>query len=332
MCTPPLIIRADATPQIGTGHVMRCLALAQAAEKVGITVHLVGRVRVPWVQDRLQQENINFIPLSDNVPEHENPTELIEQIRQIKPISQSWVVLDGYHFGLECQKAVREAGYKLLLIDDYAHLPEYSCDILLNQNIGSDRLVYHGDIRQKLLGSKYVLLRREFVEARNVAEQREWSGEVENILISLGGGDFISFLQNIAKQIELPELASCTVRIIAGSMCEDVIQDCFSKCPAKIEVIKRVMDMPSLLLDTDLCISAGGSTCWELCCLGIPFLTVGIAENQTKIIQIFEEQGIAKRMSKKALSPLLDIKKLAQQSKLLLDLKVTGIDISSFPW
>ena len=158
-----LLIRADAAPAMGTGHVMRCLALAQAAKVRGIPVRLVGRVNVRWVRERLRTEGVAFTALEGEVPEKEAPEDLFGQpsdnfSNEVEGVTP-WVVLDGYHFGLDCQKAVRAAGYKLLVIDDYCHLPEYSCDILLNQNIGAEKFAYTGDIGAKLLGPEFALLR-----------------------------------------------------------------------------------------------------------------------------------------------------------------------------
>ena len=289
---PSFLVRADASPQIGTGHVMRCLALAQAAQDMRFAVHMMGRVNVPWVLEKLHSENIPFTRLEGAIPSEESSEYLIKLIQK-SGFSPDWVVMDGYHFTLSCQKAVRAAGYKLLLIDDYNHLPEYSCDILLNQNLGAEEFVYSGDIGTKLLGPKYALLRREFVKARKLAEQRHFSSKPKKLLLTLGGGDFSSHLRLIASALALPELTGCTLRVIQGGMREEDIRHSLAKCPATIEILGRVDDMPALLLDTDLCITAGGSTCWELCALGVPFLALSIAKNQDTVVQGLLAQGIA---------------------------------------
>ena len=286
-----LFIRADASPQTGTGHVMRCLALAQAARERGIPVQIAGRTTVDWVRARLKTEGVNFTELDGLVPKRENPQALLAQIDAIK--KPGWVILDGYHFGLDCQQAARAAGCKLLVIDDYAHLPEYSCDILLNQNIGAEELDYTGDIGQKLPGPKYALLRPEFLAARGQVKEQRLPGKARNILLTLGGGDFYEHLARIASYFAAPELTGCTLRVIAGAMQTEHIRTLFQDCPANVEILTRVDDMPALLLDTDLCVTAGGSTYWELCCLGVPFLTVEVAENQRNIIHKLQESGIA---------------------------------------
>ena len=302
---PSFLVRADASPQMGTGHVMRCLALAQAAQDMGFSVHMMGRVNLPWVLEKLHSENIPFTRLEGEIPTEESPEYLLKLIQE-SGFSPDWVVMDGYHFTLPCQRAIREAGYKLLLIDDYNHLPEYSCDILLNQNLGAEEFVYSGDIGTKLLGPKYALLRREFVKARKLAEQRHFSSKPKKLLLTLGGGDFSSHLRLIASALALPELTGCTLRVIQGGMREEDIRDCLSQCPATIEILERVDDMPALLLDTDLCVTAGGSTCWELCAMGVPFLLLEIAENQKKVCASICKADWASAFSMSTLKKLLN--------------------------
>lgn len=288
---PNLLIRADADPHMGTGHIMRCLALAQWARRAGVAATLMGRIAVPWVAERLKKDGLPFIPLDGAVPAVEKPEKLLGQIQTVP--GADWVVLDGYHFDTQCQKVVRHAGYKLLLIDDYAHLPEYSCDILLNQNLGAERLCYAGDVGTFLLGPRYALLRPEFAEARERALARVLPPEPHTLLLTLGGGNCIKHLRRIAPCFMMSELAGRTLRIVRGSMDTAEIQAALHGCPADIEVLHQVDDMPSLFLDTDLCITAGGSTCWELCCLGVPFLAVEIAENQRDLIaELFKILGV----------------------------------------
>lgn len=313
--TANLVLRADATPRIGTGHAMRCLALAQAAQDMGFTIQFVGRIHVPWVRERLRAEPFSLLELPDAVPYEENSENLLHQLAQSGTApSDTWVVLDGYHFTLACQQAVRDAGYRLLVIDDYAHLPRYSCDILLNQNLGAETLSYTGDIGQKLLGPNYVLLRREFRSARERLLHITRNIPPQNILVTLGGGDFIDYLEGIAQHMNTPALEECTVRVIQGAMETDRIKQAFANCPAQLEVLPRVADMPALLLSTDLCITAGGSTCWELCCLGSPFLIVETAKNQCRVVKGLLQYGLTRLFSPNSLKTALMWQGMGQKS------------------
>jgi UDP-2,4-diacetamido-2,4,6-trideoxy-beta-L-altropyranose hydrolase len=306
-----LLIRADASPAVGTGHVMRCLALAQAAQAEGIQVCIVGRIQVPWVQDCLRQENIFLKDILNDIPTRERPEDLLAQIEG----TADWIALDGYHFDHVCQQRVRESGYNLIVIDDYNHLPEYHCDILLNQNIGSEDFVYTGNISRKLLGPKYALLRSEFTAARPQAENRIFPEKVKNILLTLGGGDFSPYLDRIAPALAVPDLSDCALRVIAGSMPEARIRAALRDCTASLEILRQVDNMPAFMLQTDLCITSAGSICWELCCMGIPFLTICIAKNQESVAVAFSKFGIASEITSKNLSLYL------KEYAMLLDLR-----------
>ena len=283
---------------------MRCMALAKIARDRDISVHITGRIGVDWVKERLKNEGISFSELAGLVPERENPQELLANFKAIK--KTDWVILDGYHFGLDCQQAMRAAGYKLLVIDDYTHLPEYSCDILLNQNIGAEEFVYTGDIAQKLLGPKYALLRPEFLAACSQVKEQQLLEKANNILLTLGGGDCSEHLALIAPLFANPNLKGCTLRIIAGAMPIDYVNKLFTNCPANVEVLNRVDNMPALLLNTDLCVTAGGSICLELCYLGVPFLIVKVAENQHFAINEWIKHQITRLLSADSLKTVMN--------------------------
>lgn len=289
-----ILIRADAGINIGTGHVMRCLALAQAAQTLGHEVRLVSRITVDWLKFRLGCEKVTLRFLPDHIPQKEIPSVLIAQIE--KDIGEGYhhIILDGYHFGTDCQQAVRKKGCHLLVIDDCGCWPEYSCDILLNQNAIAKDISYKGDIGRELLGVSYTLLRQEFIKARqNLTPVANMTEKVENLLISFGGGNFLPYLAPIAADLCQLNLKGVNLRIIIGSMPVFEIQKLFHGCSATIELLSRVDNMANILSQTDLCISAGGSTCWELCCLGIPFLCIAVAENQKAGVSFFEKQKLA---------------------------------------
>lgn len=300
---PCLHIRADASPGMGTGHVMRCLALAQWASLGGWEVFFSGRVLVPWLWQRLHASGIPFRFLSGDAPRQENPEHLLGDLGPYSP--GDWLVLDGYHFGPDCQKAARKAGLRLLVIDDYAHLPCYFCDILLNQNPGCETFPYEGEIGARLLGPEYALLRPEFARAREMATGKAPHNTPQNILLTLGGGDFSSHLGALSEALAVPELHGRRLRVIVAAMPEADIKESLAACSARLEMTRRADDMASLLRETDLCITAGGSTCWELCCLGTPFLTVEVAENQKGIIAWLDANAYAARFSAAALREAL---------------------------
>lgn len=306
----PLLILADALPKMGSGHIMRCRALAAAARKAGMPVALGGHCGIDWLRPLLRQEN--SLLLDGSPPAEENPHTLLARLEQMArnfslPLTRCAVVLDGYHFTQPCQSAVRKAACALLVVDDYCHLPRYDCDILLNQNPCAEDYIYSGEIGKKLLGLRYTLIRQEF--------QTNFPGtrHAGNILLSLGGGNFSSFLAALVPLLSIPQMSGKTLRVIAGSMPQEVIRKNLGGLSARLEILPRVDDMPALLADTEVCISAGGSTCWELCRIGVPFLTVEVAENQRNICNWLDRHGYAPRFSGAAFAELLESAELRRE-------------------
>lgn len=296
---------------------MRCRALAATARSLGINTTIGGRCTITWLRPLLAQEG--FCLFEDTIPKHESPTVLLNHLQQMgccqnEPCA---VVLDGYHFTPECQSAVRKAGFTLMVIDDYAHLPFYDCDLLLNQIPGVDRTSYPQLTGKALFGSRYALLRPEFLTPphRNM--------DSKTILITLGGGDFFPFFEQIFSQLSPDLIQGHHLQILSGSMPQEKMRQLLKDYPKKT-FLPRVDDMPSLLADTELCITAGGSTCWELCRMGVPFLTVEVAENQHHICAWLDEQGYAPLFTPTNLTTLLENKKLQSERSALVSQLVDG--------
>ena len=294
-----LIIRADASPNMGTGHIMRCIALAQAGISAGLDVQLVSHCPVDWLRERVRTEGVPFVKLSGPPPKEERPENLLEFLDRFGyATANSGLVLDGYHFSSACQHEVMRSGYPLLLVDDYNHLPLYHCNILLNPNIEPAADCYKGNIGKKLLGAQYVLLRKDFLISRpakiplNVPER---------LLITLGGGNFINVLEKIASSLPADILKTCSISVLRGAMPYEKIIQAFERRGAPVQIFEAVTHMADLLYNTDICITAGGGTCWELCKLKIPFLTVPLAANQEAGVHFMAEQGIAPVYSSRAL-------------------------------
>ena len=279
----PLFIRADATTDIGTGHVMRCLALAQAWQDQGGEVTFISHCESDALRQRLIDERMN--PINISKP-HPDPSDLDQTLKELSAISHQpsancWIVIDGYHFDAVYQKTIKDAGYKILWIDDYGHAAHYYADLVLNQNISAGETLYENrePYTRLLLGTRYALLRREF---------KKWQGRVREIptvarkvLITLGGGDPGNVTLKVLlalKQVDIPGLEA---KIIVGpanphlAVLERVIAH-----DSDFQLITNASGMPGLMAWADIAISAGGSTCWELSFMGTPFLTIILAENQ----------------------------------------------------
>lgn len=312
-----IIFRADATSTMGTGHVMRCLAIALRATQLRCNVYFVGYTNVPWIKERIVKNFKNYYFIKRAPEICESATCILQDLNKANfnfDLNGSWIVLDGYHFSNDSQKLLRSIGVKIVVIDDFAHLNEYTCDILLNQNIGADELDYQGYIGVKLIGLKYALLRPEFrygrkYKSRNINKKTLF----KSVLISLGGGDFLDILQYIVSILSDISCKNVKFYILCGNMPREKVFNVVGSAVAKFTIFENVNNMRALFNEVDLCITAGGSTCWELACCGVPFLTIQIAENQKYVCRILDERDYALKFSKYNFEMLLNNEKIRQK-------------------
>lgn len=287
----PLYIRADADPVMGTGHVMRCLALGQEWARMGGSVVFLGHMAVPSLVERIAAEGFSWLPLHDIVSGTDSEPAAVR--RWLAAGKRGWLALDGYHFGSDYQRVVRESGQRLLVIDDNALLPEYCCDIVLNQNIHAPELFYPvlGGAGL-LLGPRYALLRREF---RQGAARESQPETAKKVLVTMGGADPRNITAVILKALAGSGLDGLEVLAVAGpaNPHRPELQTLAAAMPFRCEIIQAGKEMPGLMGWADAAITAAGTTTYELAAMGVPFLAVVIAENQRRNAEGFAAHGIA---------------------------------------
>jgi UDP-2,4-diacetamido-2,4,6-trideoxy-beta-L-altropyranose hydrolase len=293
-----LIIRADASPQIGAGHIMRCLALAQTWQDGGGHVAFLSRCESAALRQRLTGEGFDLIPLENSHPHRDDLRNTLAYLEhsavEAGSAAAAWVVLDGYHFGATYQKALKQAGVRLLCIDDYGHAAHYSADLVLNQNISANEALYPNrePSTQLLLGTRYVLLRREF---------RSWRGwkrtipEVaRKVLVTMGGGDPHNVTLKVVEALKVIGDPQLEIQIVVGPENQnlDILESAVLEAPGPMRLLKDVTDMPALMAWADIAVSAGGSTCWELAFMELPAITLALADNQRPIADLLHKRGI----------------------------------------
>jgi UDP-2,4-diacetamido-2,4,6-trideoxy-beta-L-altropyranose hydrolase len=285
MTLSPLLIRADASAQIGTGHVMRCLALAQAWQAQGGAVTFATMKTLPdALQTRLQNEHI-ALHLLDTEPGSE------DDARQTAALAASLgaaaVVVDGYHFGGDYQRILKEAGLKLLFIDDNAHADHYYADFVLNQNSYASEGMYPNrePYTILLLSTLYTMLRREFWSWRGW--EREIPDVARKLLVTLGGSDPENVTAKILDALELVDIDGLEIAIVAGGSNPHLsdLQRRVRESRHKIDLKQNVEDMPALMAWADAAVSAAGTTIWELAFMGVPTALMAVAENQWGILE-----------------------------------------------
>jgi UDP-2,4-diacetamido-2,4,6-trideoxy-beta-L-altropyranose hydrolase len=287
-----LLIRSDANTIIGTGHVMRCLALAQACMENGGTITFLMAPGAPALEERIRSEGMKVRNISESPGSNDDAT---VTGKYANDIGSQWIVVDGYHFGAEYQKKLKECGCRVLFIDDFGHSDHYYADIVLNQNINADSSCYQKTefSTQLLLGTKFVLLRKEFLKWTNA--DRKIPDVAKNVLVTFGGGDSDNITQNVInalKQIRTEGLE--VISVIGGvnphaeTLCQSVMDH------PHFSIMTDITNISDLMEWADIAISSGGSTCWELAFMGLPSIIVPVAQNQKPHTAALKANGLIK--------------------------------------
>lgn len=274
-----IIIRTDADYLIGHGHVMRCLALAQAWQDKGGQAIFAMRTCTSNIEERLKAENMEIFHSLAEAGSAEDAAEIINLSNQI---GSSKIIVDGYQFGADYQRIIKAEGLSLLFIDDYGHAGDYCADLVLNQNIFAYPDIYTSceSYTKLLLGTRYALLRSEFLQ--RYRWNRQIPGIAKRVLVTLGGSDphnVTSKVITALRQISVAGLES--VIIVGGSNPHySDLKATLTHSDKLIRLEHNIIDMPSLMAWADVAVTAGGSTCWELAFMGLPSLIIVLADNQ----------------------------------------------------
>lgn len=295
-----LIVRADASPQMGTGHVLRSLALAAAWQAAGGRAVFVTYCPAPSLCQKITAAGIQLVTL-DRLQYQPEP--VISTLREVieavggDTSARPWIALDGYHFPAVCQKAIRRMGCRLLVIDDMAQHPLYHADLLLNQNLGAEQYTYRCDSKARLLlGTQHVLLRPEFQTWQ--AWQREVPPVAKRLLVTLGGADPQNTTSLVIEALKTVNVSGLKARVVVGAANAHAaeIQRRAAGLGDWIELLASVPDMPAQMAWADMAVAAAGLTCWELAYMQLPALLLVIADNQEQLAAQASEAGMARSM------------------------------------
>ncbi|HNS51955.1 MAG TPA: UDP-2,4-diacetamido-2,4,6-trideoxy-beta-L-altropyranose hydrolase [Anaerolineae bacterium] len=289
---PPLLVRADASPQMGTGHVMRCIALAQAWLAEGGRVVLAAASLTPSLEAWLQAEGIAMARLE---AETGSPEDVAGTLALADREGAGWLVVDGYGFSGEYQRAIVEAGLPLLAIDDYGHAGHYWAGLVLNQNLDAREEIYRSrePAASLLLGTRYALLRREFLSSRD--RRRTIATAARRVLVTMGGADPANATLRVIAALGELDLPGLEAKVVVGGSNPhlDAIRKAARRCRPWLGLVENVTNMPELMAWADLAVSSAGTTCWELALMQLPALLLVLADNQRPNAQEMERLGAA---------------------------------------
>ncbi len=257
---------------------MRCLALGQAWHATGGQLVVVTDCTAPDLLAKFLLLSAQILPVSPSAPPAKQLAALLGDIQRVQP---DWVVLDGYHFDLAYQEQIKMAGWQLLVLDDYHHLPTYQADLILNQNITAADYPYQDSSPQArlLLGTQYTLLRSEFITASQLPKP---TNAQLSVLITMGGSDPDNVTQRILQALATFQAKPLSLTVITGPQNEHVaeLKQLVQTLPHDVTLIHYVENMATFIPTFDAVICAGGSTCWEIAFFALPMFICVLADNQ----------------------------------------------------
>jgi UDP-2,4-diacetamido-2,4,6-trideoxy-beta-L-altropyranose hydrolase len=209
-----------------------------------------------------------------------------------------WVVLAGYHFDLEYQQRIKQAGFKLAVIDDIASLPHYCTDVLINQNIYAEDLTYSCEpYTRRLLGTRYAMLREELSAHRRTG--RPVRTQARRILIMMGGSDPQNATVKVLTALRDVQLPALEVRVLVGAANPrlEEIRDLASSLRFPVELVVAMTRVAEHLAWAEVAIAAAGTSAIELAFMGVPTLLMVAAKNQAPIAAKLDALGAARNLA-----------------------------------
>lgn len=308
-----IVFRADASLQMGTGHVMRCLTLADVLSANGTECQFICRAHAGHLADFIRQKGyrVHLLDVVAEIPEQDAPLahaawlgvtleqDAKETAALLSHLQSDWLIVDHYALDARWETPQRRHVGKLMVIDDLADR-QHDCDLLLDQNLGrldSDYAALVPTHCPRLLGPAYALLRPEFASLRDYSLQRREAGTLRTLLITMGGVDKDNATGRVLQALAGTSLPhDCRITVVMGATAPwlQEVATLAAALPWPVDVRVNVTEMAQLMADADLAIGAAGSTSWERCCLGLPTLMVVLADNQREAASYIEESGAAK--------------------------------------
>lgn len=301
-----VVFRVDASRVIGTGHVMRCLTLADSLRSRGgqcIFVtrehdgHLAGLIRGRGFEAIVQPLELAIAPKTGcyghwlGSGREADADATVAAFAGRRP---DWVIVDHYAIDERWERRVRPHCHRLAVIDDLADR-DHDCDLLLDQNaVAGAEERYAGRVPASchlMLGPRYALLQPQYSELH--ANARTRGTEIRRVLVYFGGADAKDLTGLAVDALLALDRPDIEVDVVvepthprARSLAERVAGH------ANFTVHSRLPTLAPLMMAADLAIGAGGATTWERCCLGLPTLVITIADNQIAAAAELHRQGL----------------------------------------
>jgi UDP-2,4-diacetamido-2,4,6-trideoxy-beta-L-altropyranose hydrolase len=279
-----IVIRADANHAIGVGHFTRCMSLARELKSSGHEVEFQSICEIPGLTQLAADNGLAITRINTDEPGS-------DPIFIDTGTQYDWSILDGYHFTTPSHNAANNIADHLLIIDDAPRNIEYPTTLVLDQNYGAENQQYPTPPEAQLLGTTYALIRPEITALRESSLSRS-RRNTTSVVVMFGGSDPAGATGNVVEALAKITTNTLQVTVIAGpanTRTSELKQQCND---TGFNLLVNPPDLPDILSTSNLAISATGTTVWELMCLGVPVLSISIADNQIPAAIALEKDGL----------------------------------------
>lgn len=302
------VFRCDASLEMGTGHVMRCLSLADTLQRHGATCQFISRAHPGHLFDLIASKGYVVHDLAHDTAhagwlgasQEAEAQACLALLTELRP---DWLIVDHYALDASWEVAMHSHCDQLMVIDDLADR-DHHCDLLLDQTLDRAPTAYARRVPsgcELLCGAQFAMLRPEFARLRTASLSRREHPGLQHLLVSMGGVDQDNATEDVLRAIEASTLDSrVRVTVVLGPSApwqsSVMTQAASMTVPTTVRI--GVGDMASLMLDSDLAIGAAGATSWERCCLGLPSILIVLADNQRTVAAALHQKRAAISLAK----------------------------------
>jgi UDP-2,4-diacetamido-2,4,6-trideoxy-beta-L-altropyranose hydrolase len=301
MSSRTAVFRVDASFEIGTGHVMRCLTLSSRLKDGGFDVTFVCRESAGDLCPIIEESGFRVYRLEGPRRQgHSNQPNTDADMRETQaflrrlPFMPAWLIVDQYHLDASWEKGLRSTVSKIMVIDD-APVRQHVCDFLVDENC-------YGNMRERyrtlvppgctmLLGPDFALVRPEFISARGNGQAR--SGKVKRALVFLGGSDPTNQTLKVLDAFRLLKYEELSLDILIGvnNVHRAQIENAASDLPRSVCHF-NASNVSELMAAADLYIGSPGIATWERCCVGLPSVIMTTHPAQVETAQYLHSRKI----------------------------------------
>ena len=282
---PRILVLADAGAKVGGGHIMRCLTLAGALARAGAACAFVAGPAARAVLEAFAETEVEVVALA----EEPSASELAQAGASM---ARSWsadaIVADHYGFGPRDDAMLDAVSSRLLIVDDLRR--RHAQGLVLDSNIGRTAADYPG--REVLAGPRFALVRPAFAALRDATLARRAAGAAPaRVLVSLGLTDAGAITGRVVRALA-PALGETALDVVIGGEAASRGElEALARSDSRVRLHIDARDMADLIAGADIAIGAGGSSAWERSSLGLPSLTVIVADNQRENTAALAREG-----------------------------------------